>query len=75
MRDGKFVQQSEPFYLQDMEVYYCGDRVSRFALTSALSDDPLITFSLLATREGLLQVRLTNNRGRRFEAHHEVHWS
>ncbi len=75
MRDGKFVQQSEPFYLQDMEVYYCGERVSRFALTSALSDDPLITFGLLATREGSLQVRLMNNRGQRFEAHHEVHLS
>lgn len=75
MRDGKFVRASEPFYLDEMEVSYCGERVSKFALTSALSDDPLITFSLLATHEGLLQVRLKNSRGQRFEAHHEIHLS
>jgi hypothetical protein len=75
MRDGKFVRASEPFYLEEMEVYYCGERVSRFALTSALGDDPLITFSLLATHEGRLQVRLKNSRGQRFEAQHEVHLS
>ncbi len=75
MRDGKFVRESEPLYLKEMEVYYCGERVSRFALTSALSDDPLITFSLLAMHEGPLQVRLVNSRGQRFEARHEVHLS
>jgi hypothetical protein len=75
IRDGKFVRASEPFYLDEMEVSYCGERVSRFELTSALSDDPLITFSLLATREGPLQVRLKNNRGQRFEARHEIDFS
>jgi hypothetical protein len=42
-------------------------RGSRFLFTSALSDDPLITFRLRAGRGGLLRVVLTNNRGDRFE--------
>ncbi len=74
-RDGRFVQESEPLYLKELEVYYGGDRVSRFAMTSALSDDPFITFSLLARREGSLGVLLVNNRGQRFEAKHEIRFS
>jgi hypothetical protein len=74
-RDGRFVQESEPLYLKELEVYYGGDRVSRFAMTSALSDDPFITFSLLVRREGSLRVLLGNNRGQRFEARQEIRFS
>jgi hypothetical protein len=49
--------------------------VSRFALTPALSDDPFITFALRADREGPLEVRLTNSRGQKFEAAHEIAFS
>ena len=41
-------------------------------MTSALSDDPFITFGLLARREGRAQVVVTNSRGQRFEATHEI---
>ncbi len=75
LRDGKFVRESEPLYLKELEVYYGGERVSRFAMTSAVSDDPFITFSLLAQREGALRVILMNNRGQRFEATHEIRLS
>ncbi len=74
-RNGGFVQESEPLYLRELEVYYGGDRVSRFAMTSALSDDPFITFSLLVRREGSLGVLLVNNRGQRFEARHAIRFS
>jgi hypothetical protein len=74
-RNGGFVQESEPLYLRELEVYYGGDRVSRFAMTSALSDDPFITFSLLVRREGSLRVLLGNNRGQRFEARQEIRFS
>lgn len=74
-RDGKFIQASEPFYLKDLEVYYGAERVSRFVLTSALSDDPFITFRLRARREGLLRIVLANNRGQRFEATHQIRFS
>jgi sulfur-oxidizing protein SoxY len=71
-RDGRFVQESEPLHLDEMEVRYGGARVSRFAMTSALSDDPFITFTLLARREGPISVALTNCRGQEFEATHEL---
>lgn len=71
-RDGKFVRESEALYLKEVAVYYGGDRVSRFVLTSALSDDPFITFSLLARSEGPLHVIVVNNRGQRYEAVHEI---
>lgn len=74
-RNGTFVRVSEPFHLQEMEVVYGGERVSRFAMTSALSDDPFITFRLRAGREELLRVLLINNRGQRFEATHQIRLS
>jgi desulfoferrodoxin (superoxide reductase-like protein) len=72
LRDGEFVQAAEPFYLTEVEVIYGGERVSRFELTPALSDDPFISFPLRVSREGPLLVRLTNNRGQRFEATHHL---
>jgi hypothetical protein len=41
-------------------------------MTSALSDDPLIGFGLLARRDGNLKVIVTNSRGQRFEATHAL---
>jgi hypothetical protein len=74
-RDGRFVRESEPFFLKELEVLYGGERISRFALTPALSDDPFIGFALLARREGRLEVRLSNNRGQRFEATQELRFA
>ena len=67
-RDGKFVAESEPFHLRELEAFYGPERVSRFLFTSALSDDPLITFRLRAGQGGPLRVLLVNTRGQRFEA-------
>jgi sulfur-oxidizing protein SoxY len=71
-RAGRFVQESEPFHLQEMEVFAGPERVSRFSLTSALSDDPLITFRLRVRPEAPLRVVLVNTRGQRFEATHPL---
>jgi desulfoferrodoxin (superoxide reductase-like protein) len=67
-RDGKFVAESEPFHLREMDVFYRDARVSRFLFTSALSDDPLIGFRVRAGQGGLLRAVLWNTRGERFEA-------
>lgn len=75
VRNGKFVQESEPFYLKDLEVFYGGELVSGFAMTSALSDDPFITFRLRARREEPIRIVLTNSRGQRFEATHPIRFS
>jgi hypothetical protein len=72
LRDGVFVQESEPFFLSELIAWYGDERVSRFALTPALSDNPLITFRLRATRAEPLRVALANSRGQRFEAVHQV---
>jgi desulfoferrodoxin (superoxide reductase-like protein) len=72
---GTFVQETEPFFLAEMEVVYAGERINRFLLTSALSDDPFITFRLRARREGLLRIVLANNRGQRFEATHQLRFA
>lgn len=74
-RDGAFVQESEPIHLDDIEVLLGEERVCWFAMTSALSDDPLIGFTLIARREGLLRVLVSNNRGQRFEATHDIRLS
>jgi desulfoferrodoxin (superoxide reductase-like protein) len=74
-RDGRFVQESEPFHLREMEVFTGPDRVSRFVLTSALSDDPLITFRLRVRQDAMLGVVLVNTRGQRFEATHPLRLS
>jgi desulfoferrodoxin (superoxide reductase-like protein) len=75
VRDGVFVQETEPFFLEEMEVVYAGRPVSRFAMSPALGDDPFITFRLRARHEGLVQVALTNNRGQRFEATHHLRFA
>jgi hypothetical protein len=67
-RDGRFVAEAEPFHLREMEVVYGDARVSRFVFTSALSDDPLITFRVRAGQGGALRAALGNTRGQRFEA-------
>jgi len=75
LRNGAFVQQAEPFHLARLEVFYGTERVSDFMLTSAVSDDPFITFRLRAGREEPLQVLFTNSRGQRFEATHPIRLS
>ena len=74
-RDGGFVQESEPLYLEELEVHYAGERVSRFEMTPALADDPLITFALTARSEGPLRVVVVNSRRQKFEATHEIRFS
>jgi sulfur-oxidizing protein SoxY len=67
-RNGQFVPVTEPFFLTEMDVFYGGRRVSRFVMTPALADDPLITFRLRPEDEGILRVVLRNNRGLVLEA-------
>ena len=74
-RDGQFVRDSEPFHLREMLVFYGDEIVSRFLLTAALSDNPLISFKLRAREEASLRVTLTNTRGQRFEATHVIRFA
>ena len=69
------MQASEPLYPKEMRVLYGDAQVSEFTLTSALSDNPFLTFRLRPRAEDLLRVVLTNNRGQRFEAAHPIRFS
>jgi predicted secreted protein len=72
LRGGQYAQVSEPFYLTEVEVFLGAARVSRFELTPALADDPLITFRLRADAEEMLRVLARNSRGQELEAAHPV---
>ncbi len=74
-RDGGFVQESEPLHLEKLEVHLGGERIGWFELTPALSDDPFITFTVLARRAATLAVVVTNSLGRTFEATQEIRLS
>jgi sulfur-oxidizing protein SoxY len=68
----KFVQVEEPLYLTSMQVFY-GDRlVSRYEMTSGLSDNPFIKFKLRFTDEKPIRIIFTNSTGRQFSALMEV---
>jgi len=75
IRDGRIDMTSGPLFLEQMEVFQGGKRVSQFAMTAGLSDDPFITFAFLAAEEGTLRVVFSNNRGQRLEATQEVRFS
>jgi sulfur-oxidizing protein SoxY len=74
-RGGAWVQTAEPFYLTEMDAFLDAERVSHFALTPAVSDNPLITFRLKPRRAGLLRVMFRNNRGARLEAEHPIRFA
>jgi len=75
IREGRIDFESKPLYLEQMEVEYAGERVCKFALTAALSDDPFLAFALCPKREGALKVIFTNNRGEKLEAVQQVRFS
>jgi sulfur-oxidizing protein SoxY len=67
-RGDGWAQVSEPFHLTEMEVFLGGERVSRFTMTPAVSDNPLITFRLRPHHDGVIAVVFRNTRGARFES-------
>src|SRR5262249_35580914 len=71
-RDGTYHQETEPFYVSAMEVFYGKPRVCRFEMTPAVSDNPLIAFKLRATQAGRIRVVLTNSQGRQFQTAEEI---
>lgn len=74
-RDGAWVQAAEPFYLTELDVFLDAERVSHFALTPAVSDNPFITFRLRPRRAGVLRVAFRNNRGARLDAEHPIRFA
>jgi desulfoferrodoxin (superoxide reductase-like protein) len=68
----KFVQVEEPLYLTSMEVFYGNRSVSRYEMTSGLSDNPFLKFKLKFTEEKAVRTVFTNSLGQQFSAVMEV---
>lgn len=55
-------------YIRSLEVYYGEAKLLGYEMTSALSDDPIVTFTLRATQEAPLRVVFTSSEGKVYEA-------
>lgn len=59
-------------FIRNMLVYYGDDMVSRFSMTSAIADNPLLTFKLKAVREAPVKVVFVDNKGERWETSKDI---
>ena len=59
-------------FIRNMLVYYGDELVSRFSMTSAIADNPLLAFKLKASKEAPLKVVFIDNEGERWETSKDV---
>jgi len=62
-------------FIRNMLVYYGDDLVTRFNMTSAIADNPLLTFKLKAVKEAPVKVIFINNAGERWEVSKDIKFS
>jgi hypothetical protein len=62
-------------FIRNMLVYYDDDLVTRFNMTSAIADNPLLTFKLKAIKEAPVKVVFINNAGERWEVSKDIKFS
>ena len=73
---GRVDPESEPSFnranpvtfIRNMFVYYDDELVTRFRMSSAISDDPLFSFKLKADKEAPVKVVFVDNHGKRWES-------
>jgi sulfur-oxidizing protein SoxZ len=68
LRGGKYVREMPAYYLTQMVAALDGKTVCDFRLTSAVSPNPLVRFTLRIPGPGTLRVLWKNNEGRSWEA-------
>ena len=66
-RSGHYVREAPEYYLKEMLVFFDGEKVSEFRMSSAISPNPIIRFPLRIVRAGTLRVVFVNSEGRRAE--------
>ena len=59
-------------FIRNMLVYYDGELVSRFRMSSAIADNPLFTFKLRAIKEAPVKVVFIDDQGERWETSADV---
>jgi hypothetical protein len=62
-------------FIRNMLVYYDGQLVSRMSMSSAIADNPLLTFKLKAIKEAPVKVVFVDNHGKRWESSADVKFS
>ncbi len=62
-------------FIRNMLVYYDGELVSRFRMSSAIADNPLFTFKLRAVKEAPVKVVFIDDQGERWETSADVKFS
>ena len=55
-------------YIRLLEIFYGHTKVAWYEMTSALSDDPIVTFAVRADREEALRVIFTSSEDKTYEA-------
>ena len=65
--EAQFNRATPSRFIRNMLVYYGGDLVSRFRLSSGIADDPLFTFKLKAMKEAPIKVVFVDNENDRWD--------
>lgn len=60
------------WFIREVTVSYAGQVVGRFTWTSGVSRDPVISFTLIADREGPVSMKWVDSRGAVFETMAQV---
>ena len=55
------------WFIRDVVVKYAGQQVAKFTWTSGISRDPVMSFHLVADREGPLTMQWSDSKGAVFE--------
>jgi sulfur-oxidizing protein SoxZ len=63
------------YFIKDVTVAYAGSPVAHFIWTSGISRDPVVTFPLIADREGPLTIRWVDSKGAVFEQTAQIAFS
>ena len=63
-----FAKGEPALYIKKMEVFFRNALVSTYDMSAALSDDPIVTFKLRPSEEGLIRVVFTSSEDKVYEA-------
>lgn len=63
------------WFIRDVRITYAGQEIARFEWTSGISRDPVVSFYLVAEKEGPLTMRWTDSKGSVFEQTAQIAFS
>ena len=75
LAEHKFVKDRPAFFVRRMKVFYRRRLLCRYEMTSALSDIPIVTFTLRATHESPLRVVFTDSKGKIYDVERLVRFT